>query len=102
MSVRFGVNPIGWSNDDLRELGGTNPALTLQLAREASARFPDGAGAPELTWYVVKSLTDLGRFDEAVAEAKAMVQKYPDDSFALDVERHLLSNPLRPDAAPAQ
>lgn len=36
MSVRFGVNPIGWSNDDLRELGGKTPLETcLAEARQA-------------------------------------------------------------------
>jgi len=36
MSVRFGVNPIGWSNDDLRELGGKTPLETcLSEAKEA-------------------------------------------------------------------
>ena len=36
MSVRFGVNPIGWSNDDLRELGGKTPLETcLKEAKEA-------------------------------------------------------------------
>ena len=37
MSVRFGVNPIGWSNDDLRELGGKTPLETcLQEAKQAA------------------------------------------------------------------
>ncbi|HET6621270.1 MAG TPA: myo-inosose-2 dehydratase [Dongiaceae bacterium] len=36
MSVRFGVNPIGWSNDDLRELGGGTPLETcLKEAKQA-------------------------------------------------------------------
>ncbi|HEX6118232.1 MAG TPA: myo-inosose-2 dehydratase [Dongiaceae bacterium] len=36
MAVRFGVNPIGWSNDDLRELGGTTPLETcLKEAKQA-------------------------------------------------------------------
>lgn len=36
MSVRIGVNPIGWSNDDLPELGGDTPLETcLAEAREA-------------------------------------------------------------------
>jgi hypothetical protein len=25
MSIRIGVNPIAWSNDDLHELGGDTP-----------------------------------------------------------------------------
>jgi len=36
MSVRLGTNPIGWSNDDLRELGGETPLETcLTEARAA-------------------------------------------------------------------
>src|SRR6516164_3296476 len=36
MSVRFGISPIGWSNDDLPELGGDIPLDTcLAEAREA-------------------------------------------------------------------
>lgn len=36
MSIRYGVNPIGWSNDDLRELGGKTPLETcLKEAKQA-------------------------------------------------------------------
>ncbi len=36
MTIRIGANPIGWSNDDLRELGGATPLETcLTEAREA-------------------------------------------------------------------
>lgn len=36
MAVRIGANPIGWSNDDLRALGGATPLETcLAEAREA-------------------------------------------------------------------
>jgi len=36
MTIRIGANPIGWSNDDLRELGGDTPLETcLAEAREA-------------------------------------------------------------------
>src|SRR4051812_9183836 len=36
MTVRIGANPIGWSNDDLRELGGATPLETcLAEAKEA-------------------------------------------------------------------
>src|SRR5687767_7779096 len=34
MSVRFGVNPIGWSNDDLRELGGKTPLRSEEHTSE--------------------------------------------------------------------
>jgi myo-inosose-2 dehydratase len=36
MAVRFGTNPIAWSNDDLRELGGNTPLETcLKEAKQA-------------------------------------------------------------------
>jgi inosose dehydratase len=53
MSVRIGANPIGWSNDDLRELGGATPLETcLAEAKEAGFegmelghKFPRETGA---------------------------------------------------------
>lgn len=53
MSVRIGANPIGWSNDDLRVLGGATPLETcLAEAREAGFegmelghKFPREPGA---------------------------------------------------------
>lgn len=53
MTVRIGANPIGWSNDDMRELGGETPLETcLAEAREAGFtgmelghKFPREAGA---------------------------------------------------------
>jgi inosose dehydratase len=38
MTVRLGTNPIGWSNDDLRELGGDTPLETC-LAEARNAGF---------------------------------------------------------------
>ncbi|HEX9168557.1 MAG TPA: myo-inosose-2 dehydratase [Roseiarcus sp.] len=36
MSIRIGANPIGWSNDDLQEIGGDTPLETcLREAKEA-------------------------------------------------------------------
>ena len=36
MAIRLGTNPIGWSNDDLRELGGSTPLETcLREAKQA-------------------------------------------------------------------
>ena len=36
MTIRLGANPIGWSNDDLQEIGGETPLETcLAEAREA-------------------------------------------------------------------
>jgi myo-inosose-2 dehydratase len=38
MAVRIGANPIGWSNDDMRELGGATP-LEVCLAEAKKAGF---------------------------------------------------------------
>lgn len=38
MSIRIGANPIGWSNDDMRELGGATP-LEVCLAEAKEAGF---------------------------------------------------------------
>ena len=38
MAVRIGANPIGWSNDDMRELGGDTP-LEVCLAEAKEAGF---------------------------------------------------------------
>ncbi len=53
MPIRIGANPIGWSNDDLREIGGATPLETcLAEARDAGLegmelghKFPREAGA---------------------------------------------------------
>lgn len=78
----------------LHELGETSPPLSLQLAREGNARFPNSPDAPERAFIVVKSLVDMTRFKEAQEEARKMLKRYPNDPHTLDVERHLLSNPL--------
>jgi len=48
MTIRIGANPIGWSNDDLQEIGGDTPLETcLTQAREAGIvgvkLYPAGA-----------------------------------------------------------
>ncbi len=36
MTIRIGANPIGWSNDDLQEIGGDTPLETcLAEAKQA-------------------------------------------------------------------
>ena len=40
MAVRIGANPIGWSNDDMRELGGGTPLeVCLAEAKEAGRKL---------------------------------------------------------------
>jgi hypothetical protein len=77
----------------LRDLGTTDLELSLKLAREGNDRYPDSPDAVERTWFVCKSLTGLGRSEEARAEALRMVEKYPGTSFTNDVQRHVLFAP---------
>jgi hypothetical protein len=77
----------------LHVLAQTDPEASLELAREGNARFPDSPDAPERGWIVVKSLTNMRRFDEARDEAKIMVARYRGTSWATDVERHVLVHP---------
>jgi hypothetical protein len=77
----------------LHDLAASDPALSLRVAKEALARFPDRPDAPEFEWYVVRSLSNLARFDEARDEAHSMIKKYPGTSWSGDVQRHVLSNP---------
>ena len=78
----------------IRELGAADPARALELAREGNRRFPNSADAAERTWTICKSLAALGRSSEAQQEARQMVQQYPDTTWAGDVRRHLLTQPL--------
>jgi hypothetical protein len=77
----------------LRELRGSNPTLTLQLAREGNRRFPDSPDVAERSWVIVKSLSDLGRHDEARVEGRILVERYRDTRWGEDVYRHLFVNP---------
>jgi hypothetical protein len=79
--------------DTLRELRGSNPRLTLQLAREGNQRFKDSADAAERAWFIVKSLSDLGQHDEARLEGRVLVEKFRGTRWAEDVYRHLFVNP---------
>ena len=38
MPIRIGANPIGWSNDDLQEIGGATSLETCLAEVEAAAR----------------------------------------------------------------
>src|SRR5208282_5942526 len=49
---------------ELHRLGEGSPDLSLQLAREGNERFPGSADAPERSWFIVKSLVNMQRFDE--------------------------------------
>jgi inosose dehydratase len=61
MAVRIGANPIGWSNDDMRELGGATP-LEVCLAEAKEAGF-EGMELGHKFPRKPKALADvLGRF----------------------------------------
>jgi hypothetical protein len=81
---------------NLHELVASDPSQSLRLAREALGRFPDSPDVPEFEWYAVRSLSNLARFDEARDEAHIMLRKFPETSWASDVQRHVLSNPPSP------
>jgi hypothetical protein len=77
----------------LRDLAGSNPELSLRLAREGNHRFGDSADAAERDWFIVRSLMDLGHPDEARTEARVLLDRYPTSSWAQDVHRHMFVNP---------
>ena len=80
----------------LHDLAASDPPLSLQLAREAVARFPDSPDAPEFEWNLVKALANMERYKEAEEAARVMGKKYPGNYFAADGERHLLNHPPNP------
>jgi hypothetical protein len=77
----------------LRELGGSNPALTLELARQGNQRFKHGADAPERASDIVKALLNMDRREQARTEALKMEAEYPGSSWTDDVHRHMFVNP---------
>ncbi len=81
---------------ELRKLPPPAPEVALRLAHEGNERYPDGPDAPERATIVIKSLMGMGRVDDAVDAAKAMVDKYPGTPWAADVKRHVLDAPLVP------
>lgn len=83
----------------LHDLGQRDPEQSIRLGREGNQRFPNGTGASERAWIVCKSLSSLGRSDEAHAEATKMVKDYPGTSWTLDVIKHVL---IHPGTHPAQ
>jgi len=84
----------------LHDLAASDPPLSLQLAKEALARFPNSPEAPEFEWNLVKALANMEHYKEAKEAARVMVKKYPGNDFAADVERHLLNHPPNPPNIP--
>jgi hypothetical protein len=85
---------------ELQGLAASDPPLSLKLAREAVARFPDSPNAPEFEWNVVKALFNMRQIEDAESEARIMVAKYPDNHFTGDVVHHLLNHPPNPSDVP--
>lgn len=78
----------------LRDLGPiSNPELSLKLAREGDEKFSGSPDAAERGWFIVRALMEMRRTDDAIAESRIMVDKYRGTSFAIDVERHMLTHP---------
>jgi hypothetical protein len=84
----------------LHDLAASDPPLSLQLAKEALARFPNSPDAPEFEWNLVKALANMEHYKEAKEAARVMVKKYPGNDFAADVDRHLLNHPPNPPNIP--
>jgi len=82
---------------ELRRLGGSQPALSLELATAGNLAFPDSPDAAERAFIITKSLTNLNRFEDAREQARQMVKAYPDTPYSADVARHLLSVPFSTD-----
>ena len=78
---------------ELRTLRKASPGRALELARSGSDRFGDSADAAERSWIIVKSLSELGRHEEARAEGRKLVERYRDTRWGQDAYRHLFVNP---------
>lgn len=78
----------------LRELGLRDPERSLRLVHEAESKFGDSGSAAERAWFEVRALVELRRMDEALVESQTLVEKWPNDPFALDVARHMLTHPM--------
>ena len=113
MSIRIGANPIGWSNDDLQEIGGETPLETcLAEAKEAGVvgmekghKFPrDGAALKDKLaefglafvggWYSAELLKRSARDEFEAAKSHIAMTRRRDRHRhrRRDVERH----PSRP------
>lgn len=78
---------------ELRRLGFADPERSLALVQSWSKRASNEAPA-ELMWFEARALVELGRFDEARAVARAMLERHPSEPWTMDARRHLLSHPF--------
>jgi hypothetical protein len=70
----------------IRKVKDSDPALAIDLAREASRRFPDSADDQERGSVIVHALASLGRSSEARGAAEEMVNRGPDSAWVREVE----------------
>src|SRR5579863_256533 len=105
MSIRLGANPIGWTNDDLQEIGGDTPLETcLKEAREAGVvgmekghKLPnDGAGLKDKLaafglsfvggWYSTELLKRSARDEFDAAKAHIAMTKGAGSNIVIAAE----------------
>src|SRR5271166_212017 len=105
MSIRIGANPIGWTNDDLQEIGGSTPLETcLKEAREAGVegmefghKFPREGAALEAKlasfgmvfvggWYSTELLKRSARAEFEAARAHIAMTQGADSEVMIVAE----------------
>lgn len=79
--------------ESMHRIESTDPAAALELARQGQRRWPDGPRAAEFAATEVKCLYLLGRPSEGRGAAEAMVNKYRNSTWALEVERQTGAHP---------
>jgi hypothetical protein len=71
----------------------TNPARALEIARQGREKWPTSERAAEFAATEVKCLYLLGRPSEGRGAAEAMVNKYTNTQWAIEVERQTGAHP---------
>jgi inosose dehydratase len=84
MTIRIGANPIGWSNDDLKEIGGDTPLETcLAEAREAGiVGMEKGNKMPGEGALLKAKLAAFGHVFVGGWYSTALLQRSAKDEFA--------------------
>lgn len=72
---------------EMHALEDSNPALALELARQAQTLWPNSPRAAEFAATEVKCLYRLGNPSAGRGAAEAMVNKYVGSPWAIEVER---------------
>ena len=78
----------------------TDPERTLDITREQARLYPDGEYIQEREVFAVEALSRLGRNDEAVRRAEALVQRFPRTPHVTRLER-VTGRRLQPPASPS-